>query len=296
MSKNRKPIRVFRNNFILSLLMMFCFSFANGQGKNDKQTTQTPTLKRTTTKTETRSFSYGGSLIILGAPNGSVTIEGWNKSQVEVTADIEIQANTEDDLTKLAAVNGFIIDEDFNSLKLLTVGTHDKAYMKRYAKNFPKQLLGLPWKIDYRIKVPAMCDLDINLGKGAISLKGVEGAITINAAESNATLTLTGGYVRTTIGRGTVSINITSRSWRGTGAITQLGAGEMNLTLPVGFNAYITADVLRIGKIENSYPTLKPKQFTTPTEKSIEGVAGTGGTNLKFVVGDGTLRIRSTEQ
>jgi hypothetical protein len=289
MSKKQKTI-------CLLLLTLFCFAFADGQGKNDKQTTQVPTLKRITTKTETKSLSYGGSLIILGAPNSSVTIEGWNKSQVEVTADMEIQANTEDDLTKLAAVNGFIVDEDFNTLKVLTVGTHDKAYMKRYAKNFPKQLLGSPWKIDYRIKVPAICDMDINIGKGAIFLKGVEGAITISAAESDANLTLTGGYVRTTIGRGTVNINITSRSWRGTGAITQLGAGEMNLTLPVGFNAYIAADVLRTGKIENNYPTLKPKQFTTASGKSIEGVAGTGGTNLKFVVGDGTLRIRSTEQ
>ena len=32
--------------------------------------------------------------------------------------------------------------------------------MKRMVKNFPKALMGLPWKIDYHIKVPGMTDLD----------------------------------------------------------------------------------------------------------------------------------------
>lgn len=281
-------------SLVLSLSFL-CFAFANGQQKQDGQTAQTTTLKRTSTKHETRSLSFGSSFTIVGAPSGSITIEGWNKSDIDVTAEIELQANTEEDLAKLAAVNTFVITEELNSIRLLTVGTHDKSYMKKSAKNFPKQLLGLPWKIDYKIKVPALCDVDINVGKGTINLKGVEGAIIINAAESDAALSLTGGYVRATIGRGNIDINIASRSWRGAGADVQLGTGNMNLILPVSFNAYIKADVLRVGKIENNYPTLKPEKLTTATEKSIQGIAGTGGTSLKFVVGDGLLRIAQKE-
>ncbi len=293
MSTNKKYIRLF-NQILLVSFLLCCFVFANGQG-NDKQTAQVLTLKRTATKHETKSLSYGSSITILGAPSGSVTIEGWNKSEVDITAEIELQAATEEDLAKLAVVNGFMVDEDFNSIKILTVGTHDKDYMKRAAKNFPKNLLGLPWKIDYKIKVPAMCDIDINIGKGALDLKGVEGAVTINAAESIATMALTGGYVRATIGRGKVDINLSARSWRGVGTDIKLGAGEMNLSFPQSFNAYIRAEVLRIGKIENNYPTLKPEKLTKATDKAIQGVAGTGGTTLKFTVGDGTLRINQKE-
>lgn len=293
MFTNQKFIRLFNRSLTL-LFLLSCFVFVSAQG-NDKQTAQALTLKRSATKHETRSLSYGSSITILGAPSGSITIEGWNKSEVDITADIELQAATEEDLAKLAVVNGFIIDEDFNAIKILTVGTHDKDYMKRSAKNFPKKLLGLPWKIDYKIRVPAMCDVDINVGKGAINFKGVEGAIIINAAESDATMTLSGGYVRATIGRGKVDINLTARSWRGVGTDIKLGVGEMNLAIPASFNAYISADVLRVGKIENNYPTLKPEKLTKATDKSIQGVAGTGGTSLKFVVGDGTLRINQKE-
>lgn len=295
MSKNQKIIFMFRQISVVLILIIGTVVFANGQGKDNKQQVQTPTLKRTSTKQETRSLSYGSSITILGAPSGSVTVEGWNKNEVEVTADIELQANSEEDLAKLAVVNGFVVDEDFNSLKILTVGTHDKSYMKRSAKNFPKQLLGLPWKIDYKIKVPALCDMDINVGKGAITLKGVEGAILITAAESDASLILTGGYVRATIGRGNVEINMVSRGWRGAGAVIQLGSGELKLNLPASFNAYISAEVLRIGKLENTYPTLKPERLTKTTEKSIQGIAGTGGTSLKFTVGDGILKIGQKE-
>lgn len=292
-----KSKRYFRL-FALLCVLFLSVAFVHAQSKNDKQQPQTtpPALKRTTTKHETRSFNYGNLLTILGAPNGSITIEAWSKSEVDVTADLEIQADTEEDLAKLALVIGLLIDEELSSMRIATTGPHDKQYMKRYAKGFPKKLMNLPWKIDYRIKVPAQCDIEIHAGKGPVTLSNVEGSITLNSSESDVNMTLTGGHVRTTIGRGKININITSRGWRGAGALVQLGTGEINVSLPATFNAYISADILRTGKIENTHSTLKPERFTKATDKSIQGVAGTGGAILKFTVGDGTLRINELKQ
>ncbi|HEX8852180.1 MAG TPA: hypothetical protein VF754_01760, partial [Pyrinomonadaceae bacterium] len=36
-----------------------------------------PLLKRTTTRHEIRRLGYGGTLTVYGAPEGSITIEGW---------------------------------------------------------------------------------------------------------------------------------------------------------------------------------------------------------------------------
>ena len=135
-----------------------------------------PALTRATSRHEVRRFNYGSTLTIVGAPAGTITIESWPKSEVDITAELEHYANTEDELSLLAAVNTFTIDEDINHLRVITTGTHDRAYMKRVAKKFPKHLLGLPWKIDYRIRVPALCDLEIDAGRGALSLSGVEGS------------------------------------------------------------------------------------------------------------------------
>ena len=73
-------------------------------------------------------------------------------------------AGTEADLSRLSTLNNFAIDEDSNHLRIITTGTHDRAFMKRAARDFPKSLIGLPWKIDYHIKVPAVTDLEVNAG------------------------------------------------------------------------------------------------------------------------------------
>ncbi|HYG80356.1 MAG TPA: hypothetical protein VD861_08220 [Pyrinomonadaceae bacterium] len=250
-----------------------------------------PALKRATSRHETRRFHYGSTLTLVGAPAGSITIEAWPRSEVDITADVELYANTEEDLALLASVNTFTIDEDINHLRILSTGTHDRAYMKRVAKKFPKRLLGLPWKIDYRLRVPAVCDLEIDAGRGPISLSGVEGSISLKALESDATLTLTGGVVRAVIGAGSVKVNVAARSWRGAGAQVELARGDLSVELPPGFNAEVSADVLRAGQIENAYPDLVPQQRTPFTPRSIRARAGSGGAFLSFRVTDGTLRI-----
>jgi len=246
-----------------------------------------PLIKRTTYKTETVEFGAGGTVSVVGAPNGSITIEGWQKNEVEISADIEIQAATEADLALLAKVNGFIIDDGFGHIRITSIGTHDKGYMKRVAKKFPKSLLAMPFRIDYRIKVPSYCDLQIDGGKGDLTLSSVEGAMRINFLESNAKLNLTGGSVVAVVGRGNVEVVIPNRSWRGHSADIQLANGTMNVRLPLNLNADLDAKVLRVGQIENSLTTLKPRNRTKFTAQSIIAKAGNGGAALSFIVGDG---------
>lgn len=279
---------------LTSLLIVFAqFTFAQKEKKSGATpVVAAPSLTRTTTRHETRRLGYGSTLTIIGAPAGSVTIEGWQRSEVDITADVELHADTEEDLTRLAALNSFVIDEDFNHLRVLTTGTHDKIFMRRNAKDFPKKLLGLPWKIDYRIRVPEAIDLEINVGRGAFSIKGVEGAINLKALESNATLALTGGAVVATVGSGQINLSIASRSWRGPGADIRLATGDFNLELPAGFSGDVDAEVLRTGRIENSYDALRPRERTTPSEHSLKARTGAGGSTLALTVTDGTIRIK----
>ncbi|MDQ3820823.1 MAG: hypothetical protein M3362_24485, partial [Acidobacteriota bacterium] len=187
----------------LCVLILY-ISTVSAQQKDGKsaQPPPQPTLTRTVSRHESRRFGYGSTLTIIGAPEGSITIEAWGKSEMDVSADIELHAATESDLALLATVNGFTVDEDVNHIRILTTGTHDKVFMRRFAKKFPKALLNLPWKIDYHIRVPAQCDVEIDAGRGPLDLSGVEGAISLKALQSDAALTLTGGAVRATIGGG----------------------------------------------------------------------------------------------
>ncbi|HEV7376252.1 MAG TPA: hypothetical protein VGN95_16155 [Pyrinomonadaceae bacterium] len=279
---------------LLLALVFLSSSTISAQPKSKNVPQVTGALTRTTIKHEARHFGYGNSLTIIGAPAGSITIEAWQRSEVDITADIELHADTEADLALLAAVNSFTLDEGTNHLSILTTGMHDKVFMRRVAKKFPKTLLGLPWKVDYHIRVPPMCDLEIDAGRGAIHISGVEGALSLRALESDATLELTGGAVNITVGGGSVNVRVATRSWRGAGALIQIARGELNLELPAGFNADINADVLISGQIENTYTALVPQERTAFTPRSIHGRAGSGGATLAFKVTEGTLRIKKT--
>ena len=229
---------------------------------------------------------------------GSITVESWNRGEVDITAEVELQAPSEEDLTTLATIDGFIVDSSMNHLKILTTGTHDKVLMKKAPKNFPKQLIGLPFKINYKLKVPAMVDLEIDAGRGPIDLAGIEGAVMIKALESDANLTLTGGTVRAVVGLGKVNVTVPSRSWRGAGADVQVAAGELNVKLAGGFNGDINASVLRSGRIENGYEGLSPSEDGGQmTDRQIQARAGSGGAKLSFTLADGSLKIeRLAEQ
>ncbi|MCB1025120.1 MAG: hypothetical protein KDB79_12055 [Acidobacteria bacterium] len=253
-------------------------------------------IKSTKFKTETIEFGSGGTISIIGAPEGSIEIEGWNRPEVEITAEIEVQAANEGDLKLLAAVSGFLIEDSMSHISISSVGSNDKKYLKSVNKKFPKRLRDSPFRINYKIKVPSYSDLEIDGGRGDLTLSMVEGVMRIKCLESNANLNLIGGTVQATIGAGDVNVTIASRSWRGRFAEIQVAAGSLNVWLPQNLNANFSAKVLRTGKIDNSYDALKPTRKMPFTDTSIIAKAGNGGAELSFTVGDGLLKIGGSEK
>ena len=273
------------------LLLSTLYIHAPVAAQKDKQLTQsTPLLTRITTRHDNRRLGYGGAVTIVGAPAGSITIGGWQRSEVDISAEVELRAPSAHDLDLLAAVDTFVVDEDGNHIRIIAIGTHDKKFMKR-AKDFPKYLIGLPWKVDYRIKVPSMCDLAIDAGNGPIKLSGVEGSIRINALESAVDLSLSGSDVSVIIQTGTVNFTIPARAWHGLRAEIKLASGNLNVGLMPGFNGDIDAEVLRTGEVKNMFPGLEPRERNSIGTRSVLARAGSGGAMLTFTVGDGMIQI-----
>ncbi|HEX6278720.1 MAG TPA: hypothetical protein VFZ49_01775 [Pyrinomonadaceae bacterium] len=249
-------------------------------------------LKRTTLKNDRFDFGAGGTVTIQGSPTGSITVEGWAKNEVEISAEITVEGATNEELERMAKVTGFQLDESMGRVGIISLGLHDKKYLKTVDKKFPKELRDNAYRIDYVLKVPRYCDLQIDGGVGDLKVSGVEGAMKINYLETNARLDLVGGGVQAVFGKGEVDISIPTRSWRGRFADVQLASGTMSLNLPSGLNAEFDATILRTGAIENGYEGFKPRVRRQEfTEKSIAAKAGTGGVPLKFSVGDGTMKI-----
>ena len=272
---------------------------AKAQPTKTPAVSRQPQLVRTTTRHEVRRFGYGGTLTLIGAPEGSVTIEGWTRNEIDISAEIQLRADTEADLALLAAVNTMALIEDANHVQILSTGTHDQAYMKRIAKKFPKALLGLPWKIDYRIRVPVSIDLEVSTGRGPVSVSGVEGNIQLTAAESEATLNLSGGTLSAIVAIGKIKLSVPTRSWRGNGVDLRVAAGELTLELAPGFSGDVNGDILRTGRIDDTYGLEARRARGVAGPNQLRAGAGAGGAAFQLTVGDGTVyikkRVMSTE-
>lgn len=302
---------------LTTLVTLFVFSSpsdlrAQQPIPNQTSVATAPTLVRRTTRRETRRTNFGSTLVLQGAPVGSVTIEAWSRPETEITADIELRADTEDELSQLAEVVNFALDSEGSSLRITTLGTHDRKYMRRVAgKNFPKKLLTASWRIDYVVRVPTYIDLEINIGKGAFAVSNTEGALQLSLAEGDADIAPAGGDVRATIGRGRVNLRPTGRSWRGRGIEIRLANGELTAEFPSPFNADMDARILQSGAIENTYTAFAaletqggtllnnsakplPANVSTATPP-LRGRIGAGGAQFTFAVGIGNIRIKQQQ-
>jgi hypothetical protein len=249
-------------------------------------------IKRTTFKEDRLSFGVGGTISLIGAPHGSVRIEGWNEREVEISAEIEVQAGSEADLERIAKVTGFVMDESLGRLSIVTVGPHDKKAVRKLDKRFPKQLYGSPFRVNYVLRVPQYTDLVIDGGVGDLHISGVEGTLRVNFLDTNADIALVGGGLLANFGKGSVNIAIPTHSWRGRFADVQLASGDLALRLPRGLNADFDATILRSGKIENGFEGFTPRvRKAVFTDISISAKAGAGSIPLKFTVGDGNIVI-----
>ncbi|REJ79128.1 MAG: hypothetical protein DWQ47_06705 [Acidobacteria bacterium] len=247
------------------------------------------TLKRTTYKTETVEAGVGTTVSIIGSPVGAIRIEGWNRNEIEISAEIEVTASNESDLAELSKVTGFLVDQGLTKTNIVTVGPHDKKYLKKAAKGFPKRLRNSPFTIDYTLKVPVYTDFVIDGGRGDFFLRGVEGSMRIKFLESKAEMMLTGGSIQATFGVGDVNVTMLKPSWRGRFAEVQVASGTLNVLMPRDMNANLIAEVLRTGTIENGFENIKPVRLTKFSESFMDSIVGNGGARMRFTVGDGSL-------
>ncbi|MEP7076590.1 MAG: hypothetical protein ABI878_12355 [Acidobacteriota bacterium] len=274
--------KLFRIALFVSMLTSAAFvSFAQPQ-----------LLKRTTYKTDKFDFGSGGTVEITGSPIGSIRVEGGTKNEIEISAEIEVQASNEADLAKLSELTSYVLDDTPGRASITSFGLNDRKSLPKALKKLPKNLIGLPYKIDYVIKVPRYCDLQVDGGKGDLSVTGVEGAIKVNFLIGDSKIALIGGGLNATFGTGTVDVSMPDRSWRGSTIDVALSSGTISVHLPANVSADLDASVVKTGSIENGLGNLKPRDRKIPiTDKLIAAKAGNGGVAMKFTVGDGTLKL-----
>lgn len=247
---------------------------------------------RTIEKNYTVPSGSGNTLTIFGAPKGSMTITGGTSNEIEIAAKITLEGPSSSIIDQLAAVTGFITEESMGTLVIKTAGTHNRIGDKKLWKKVPKNMLTLPFRVDYVLKVPKYLELNVNGGDGSLDISGIEGSIRVSYGKTQAKVILIGGIFTAQLGEGDLDVHFPERSWRSGMLEIQLAKGNMNLWLPQNLSADIDATALNGGTVVVKTEQLTPRDKRIPfTDSAIKARSGNGGVPFKLTVGSGTLSL-----
>ena len=258
--------------------------------------TDAQVLKRTTTKTESIPIGPGSTFSIMGAPMGDISVEAAAGSTVELTATIEVQAMSEADLAGAAALTGYVTQEELGRVGIVSIGSDTRRKFTNEEKKLIKRLQGLPYRIDYTVKLPKYTSVEIDGGVGKISLFGTEGQHKIKGVDSDLRVTASGSTFINLM-KGKVHVELLGGT-RFEGIDASVVSGDIDVLRFHSVSGDVDASVLRTGKILNNDPELREidKRKFPFSEKLVKARAGAGGTGIKLTVGDGNISLQPLVQ
>jgi DUF4097 and DUF4098 domain-containing protein YvlB len=243
-----------------------------------------------------------GGTLDLSNVNGSITIETWDRAQVEVRADKIVKSPSEDEANRTLARLKVIVDAKPNRVRV-------EAQYPRGTNGLFSWLSGRGvemTKVEFTVRIPREADLKIDNVNGGITLRGGNGDLhlsTINgnvsATDSDGTLTLesTNGGVEAHRTRGT--LDASTVNGRVEAELTDLGSGKtslestnggITLRLPATARANLSASTTN-GRVNCDLAVEGTKKRT-----KVEGTLNGGGPEIELDTVNGSVNIQELER
>ena len=231
------------------------------------------TLAFAETKTEpTKTYSLeAGGYLSLENINGDVSIEGWKKNEVSISA-VKKGKDKDLDRTKIS-----VEVDKYEGKEWIHIRTEFGVHSLNSAS------------VDYTIKAPADAILeDIELVNGNLKITGVTGYLSLGTVNGSITASgMTGNaWVETVNG----NLDLTFEKI-GAGQTVDLESvnGAILLRMPANSNAQVDAETLN-GNLSSEFGlTVEKSEWIG---RSMEGLVGSGGARITIETVNGNINIK----
>jgi DUF4097 and DUF4098 domain-containing protein YvlB len=232
-----------------------------------------------TRKEPTQTFPLqAGGYLSLENINGDVTIEGWKKNEVSISA---VKNGTSKDLDRIKIVVDVDKYEGKEWIHIKTEYVESRGGFLSFLQN--------AGSIDYTIKAPFDAILeDVELVNGNLKVTGITGYLSLGTVNGSITATGMAGdaWVETVNGNLDLSFDKMSN-----GQSVDLGSvnGAIVLRIPAKANAHVEAETLN-GNVSNEFGlTVEKGQWVG---RSMEGLLGSGGARITLETVNGSIDIK----
>jgi DUF4097 and DUF4098 domain-containing protein YvlB len=232
------------------------------------------------TAQESKSFTVSGSpRVNVCTFDGSVTVHGWDKSEVMYTATK--RADDEEDLKRIAVQT----EQQGPAISVIALTENDHSGSARL-----------------EVWVPRKATLHVSSDDGSLKLDGVSGDITLRTGDGSIEVKDGGGQLQVNTGDGHIEVNnfdgqLDART--GDGSIrldgnfnalsARTGDGAISLTVPSGSN--FTVETNADGDVTNQGLSLT--EDISPSRRVKRWRVGNGGKVFVLNTGDGQIVLRS---
>ena len=213
-------------------------------------------------------FDDAGVVSIDGGMNGGVTIEGWERSVVEVRAKVWANARSPERAEEIAEAVEVHMDDG------------------RLSANGPDTGWRESWGVSWEVVVPHSTDLDIETFNGGIGVTDVSGRIRFEALNGGVHLSEVGGDVQGHTTNGGLHIELDGSNWEGEGLDVQTTNGGVTLRVPENYSARLETGTVN-GGIDIDFPVTVQGRIG----RRLMTTLGEGGATIRAVTTNGGVRI-----
>lgn len=207
-------------------------------------------------------------LDIDGEQNGSVTVHGWNRSEVLVLARIQTDGEDLSDARDLAS-----------AINIQTDGGRIRA-------EGPSTRRHQSWSVSYDVWTPRNTDLHVSTHNGGIGIDNIEARLDLSAVNGGLRLQSIAGDVHGETTNGPLNVSLDGDRWRGEGLDLRTTNGPVNLDIPDGYSAR-----LETGTVNGGLRIDFPVTLQGMIGRRISTQLGDGGPPIRAVTTNGPVTI-----
>jgi hypothetical protein len=200
-------------------------------------------------------------------PNGGIRVEGWDRNETRLQAKVTAWSRSGDPEEMAQAIEVQIGN---------TIQTDGPSVGRREG-----------WSVSYRLMVPANSSLELASLNGGIEVTAVQGDMNLNTENGSIRLKDVGGNVRGRTQNGGLDVHLSGSQWQGDGLDLATINGGVNLVIPRGFRATLTAGTVN-GGFHTDFPiTRRGRLRSSRITTELNG----GGARISVRTTNGGIRI-----
>jgi hypothetical protein len=209
------------------------------------------------------------SLSIDGASLGGVSVTGWDRDSVHVSARIVAMARSDADAERY-----------LKDVRISSEGGTIRASGSSHADEDVHQI------VSYDVYVPRHMDLDLRAHNGGLRVEAVTGKMSLETVNGGLSLDGAGGDVRAYAQNGGLNVRLTGKHWDGAGLDAQTQNGGVRLAVPEGYSAR-----LETGTVNGGIRTDIPITVSGRISQRINLTLGSGGAPVRATTTNGGVII-----